>query len=197
MTVWEHLAFTASAYRLKDFEKDAEALLASFELTHKRDTLVSNLSRGMRQKVAIACAFLHNPKVLLFDEPLTVIDPHLKWQLRSKLKELHQQIGVTMIYVTHDQVEAMTLASRIVVLANKGIAQVGRYLIRVFDMVSDDWEVTEFSDKRLVIAVRRCPLTSQIFQDGSQYAQTFRDWHGGRHTIGSVRQGFRWRCSQA
>ena len=52
-----------------------KALLASFELTHKRDTLVHDLSRGMRQKVAIACAFLHDPKVLLFDEPLTGLDP--------------------------------------------------------------------------------------------------------------------------
>ena len=62
MTVWEHLAFTAAAHKLPGFEKDAEALLASFELTHKRDTLVHNLSRGMRQKVAIACAFLHDPE---------------------------------------------------------------------------------------------------------------------------------------
>src|SRR5210317_1300037 len=75
MTVWEHLAFTAAAYKLKDFEKSAEALLLSLELTHKRDTLVHNLSRGMRQKVAIACAFLHDPKVILFDEPLTGLDP--------------------------------------------------------------------------------------------------------------------------
>ena len=62
---------------------------------------------------------------ILFDEPLTVIDPHLKWQLRSKLKELHQQIGMTMIYVTHDQVEALTFADKVVVMYDGGVVQVG------------------------------------------------------------------------
>ena len=62
---------------------------------------------------------------ILFDEPLTVIDPHLKWQLRSKLKELHQQIGVTMIYVTHDQIEALTFADKVVVMYDGGVVQVG------------------------------------------------------------------------
>ena len=63
--------------------------------------------------------------VVMFDEPLTVIDPHLKWKLRSKLKELHQRIRVTMIYVTHDQIEAMTLADRVVVMNHGIIEQVG------------------------------------------------------------------------
>ena len=67
LTVWEHLAFTAAAYKVAKFEDGAQALLQSFELSHKRDTLVHNLSRGMRQKVAIACAFLHDPKAILFD----------------------------------------------------------------------------------------------------------------------------------
>jgi ABC-2 type transport system ATP-binding protein len=75
LTVWEHLAFTAAAYKVARFEDRAETLLQSFELSHKRDTLVHNLSRGMRQKVAIACAFLHDPKAILFDEPLTGLDP--------------------------------------------------------------------------------------------------------------------------
>ena len=61
----------------------------------------------------------------MFDEPLTVIDPHLKWLLRSKLKELHQQIGVTMIYVTHDQTEALTFADKVVVMYDGTIVQVG------------------------------------------------------------------------
>jgi ABC-2 type transport system ATP-binding protein len=76
LTVWEHLLFMADAYRVKDWQPVAEALLAQFELIEKRDTPAQELSRGMRQKVAIACAYLHDPKAILFDEPLTGLDPH-------------------------------------------------------------------------------------------------------------------------
>jgi len=100
MTVWEHLAFTAAAYKLTDFEKNAEALLLSFELTHKRDTLVHNLSRGMRQKVAIACAFLHDPKVILFDEPLTGLDPQGIRGIQQAIRE-RAQAGAAIIISSH------------------------------------------------------------------------------------------------
>jgi len=76
LTVWEHLQFIAAAYRVKDFQADALALLDQFELSPKRDTLAQELSRGMRQKVAICCAYLHRPQAILFDEPLTGLDPH-------------------------------------------------------------------------------------------------------------------------
>lgn len=62
---------------------------------------------------------------ILFDEPLTVIDPHLKWQLRRKLKEIHQQFGLTLIYVTHDQTEAMTFADKIVIMYDGALLQIG------------------------------------------------------------------------
>ena len=75
LTVWEHLQFTAAAYRLADFAADATRLLDQFELTEKRDTIAQELSRGMRQKLAICCAYLHNPVAILLDEPLTGLDP--------------------------------------------------------------------------------------------------------------------------
>ena len=100
MTVWEHLAFTAAAYKIADFEQSAEALLASFELAHKRDTLVHNLSRGMRQKVAIACAFLHEPKVILFDEPLTGLDPQGIRGIKRAIRE-RAQAGAAIIISSH------------------------------------------------------------------------------------------------
>src|SRR5438874_1595697 len=75
LTVWEHFRFTAGVYRLRDWEPAANALLAQFELTEKRDALASELSRGMRQKVAIGCGYLHDPKAILLDEPLTGLDP--------------------------------------------------------------------------------------------------------------------------
>jgi ABC-2 type transport system ATP-binding protein len=75
LTLWEHLQFTAAAYRLKSFEPAAEELLEQFEMVDKRNTPAQQLSRGMRQKVAICCAYLHEPRVVLLDEPLTGLDP--------------------------------------------------------------------------------------------------------------------------
>lgn len=100
MTVWEHLAFTAAAYKVADFEEIAEALLVSFELAHKRDALVHNLSRGMRQKVAIACAFLHDPKVILFDEPLTGLDPQGIRGIQQAIRE-RAKAGAAIIISSH------------------------------------------------------------------------------------------------
>jgi ABC-2 type transport system ATP-binding protein len=75
LTVWEHFRFTAEVYRVRDWEPAANALLTQFELTEKRDALAGELSRGMRQKVAIGCGYLHDPKAILLDEPLTGLDP--------------------------------------------------------------------------------------------------------------------------
>lgn len=75
LTVWEHLQFVAAAYRLQGWEADAEAILDQFQLREKRDEPCSDLSRGMRQKVAIGCGYLHKPAAIMLDEPLTGLDP--------------------------------------------------------------------------------------------------------------------------
>jgi len=75
LTIWEHFQFIASAYRLRDWTGSAEAILDKFQLTEKRDEPCSDLSRGMRQKVAIGCGYLHEPAVIMLDEPLTGLDP--------------------------------------------------------------------------------------------------------------------------
>ena len=86
------------------------------------------LSGGQRQRVAIGRAIVREPQVFLFDEPLSNLDAELRVQMRVEIARLHAELGVTMIYVTHDQVEAMTLADRIVVLRDGRIEQIGRPL---------------------------------------------------------------------
>ncbi|MDA8743658.1 ABC transporter ATP-binding protein [Rubripirellula amarantea] len=100
LTVWEHLMFIASAYRLKDWQSNGEALLTQFELIAKRQTLASELSRGMRQKVAIACAYLREPEVLLLDEPMTGLDPP---SIRLLKRSIAQQAarGATVLISSH------------------------------------------------------------------------------------------------
>jgi glycerol transport system ATP-binding protein len=86
----------------------------------------AGLTADGKQKISLGRGLVRSDvNVIMFDEPLTVIDPHLKWRLRSKLKELHQRIGMTMIYVTHDQTEAMTFAERVVVMHEGTVVQVG------------------------------------------------------------------------
>jgi ABC-2 type transport system ATP-binding protein len=90
LTVWEHFVFVAKAYRLADWVTKANDLLRTFELSEKRDALCSELSRGMRQKVAICCAYLHAPRAVLFDEPLTGLDPR---GIRSMKESIRRHAG--------------------------------------------------------------------------------------------------------
>jgi ABC-2 type transport system ATP-binding protein len=87
LTVWEHLQFMAAAYDVRPFERMAEDLICQFSLEEKRNTYCQELSRGMRQKVAICCALLHSPKVILFDEPLTGLDPQGIRTIKDTIKQ--------------------------------------------------------------------------------------------------------------
>jgi len=100
LTVWEHLQFIAAAYHVKNFQADALALLDQFELAPKRDALAQELSRGMRQKVAICCAYLHRPRAILFDEPITGLDPH---GIRTMKESVRQRAaaGAAVIVSSH------------------------------------------------------------------------------------------------
>jgi multiple sugar transport system ATP-binding protein len=89
------------------------------------DRYPRQLSGGQRQRVAIGRAIVRNPQIFLFDEPLSNLDAQLRDEMRSEIKRLHQELGTTMIYVTHDQIEAMTLADRIVLLRDGKIEQAG------------------------------------------------------------------------
>ncbi len=100
LTVWEHLQFIASAYRLADFAPAGERLLEKFELVEKRNTVAQELSRGMRQKVAICCAYLHDPKAILFDEPLTGLDPYAIRTLKASITE-RAAAGAAVVISSH------------------------------------------------------------------------------------------------
>jgi len=115
LTVVEHLHFTALAYRVDDGARRVDPLLAELELTEKRNALGSTLSRGMRQKLAFACAFLRDPKVLLLDEPLTGLDPKAIRNVRNSIRA-RADAGAAVIVSSHllDLVER--LCDRILVL---------------------------------------------------------------------------------
>src|SRR5215207_7788063 len=126
MTVRENLAF---GLRMRGARKDAiaqrvEAAAHSLGLQAVLDRKPSQLSGGQRQRVALGRAMVRDPKVFLFDEPLSNLDAKLRVEMRTELKKLHQSLGVTIVYVTHDQIEAMTLATKVVVMKGGAVQQV-------------------------------------------------------------------------
>ncbi len=127
LTVAENIGFGLSLARRPKAEiaERVKQTADILQLSHLLDRKPKALSGGQRQRVAIGRAIIRNPKVFLFDEPLSNLDASLRSQMRIELTELHAKLGATMIYVTHDQVEAMTMADKIVVLNGGRIEQVG------------------------------------------------------------------------
>src|SRR5438045_2925555 len=127
MTVFENMSF---GLRLKKFPKpeirervqNAARILDSSDLLDRRP---KQLAGGQRQRVAMGRAIVRNPKVFLFDEPLSNLDAKLRVQMRTEIKKIHQTVTTTTVYVTHDQVEAMTLADRVVIMNGGRIDQIG------------------------------------------------------------------------
>ncbi len=127
MTVRENIGFGLSLARLPKPQIAAKVAEAAelLQLTPLLDRKPKALSGGQRQRVAIGRAIVRDPQVFLFDEPLSNLDAALRAQMRMELTDLHRKIGATMVYVTHDQVEAMTMADKIVVLNAGRIEQTG------------------------------------------------------------------------
>ena len=106
-------------------QKKLDYVSGVLQIGHLLDRRPRELSGGQRQRVAMGRAMVRDPKIFLFDEPLSNLDAKLRVDMRAEIKQLHQRLGATMVYVTHDQVEAMTLADRIVVLKDGHIEQIG------------------------------------------------------------------------
>ncbi len=127
LTVFENIAFPLRVQKVAEpelsqrVERAAEILKLTDRLTHKP----GQLSGGQRQRVAIGRSIVRNPKIFLFDEPLSNLDAALRGDMRVELAQLHKELNATMVYVTHDQIEAMTMADRIVVLKDGFVEQFG------------------------------------------------------------------------
>ncbi|WP_445679938.1 ABC transporter ATP-binding protein [Radicibacter daui] len=128
MTVRENLAFPLRNRRVPeaDIKKRVAETLEMLDLTAKADRKARGLTADEKQKISLGRGLVRSDvNAILFDEPLTVIDPHMKWVLRSQLKQLHRRFGFTMVYVTHDQTEALTFADKVVVMYGGEVVQVG------------------------------------------------------------------------
>ncbi len=128
MTVAENLAFPLKNRRVPKAEIDRRVsdMLRRLGLEAKARRKAQGLTADEKQKISLGRGLVRSDvNAILFDEPLTVIDPHMKWQLRSELKELHRQFRMTMVYVTHDQTEALTFAEKVVVMTEGQVVQIG------------------------------------------------------------------------
>lgn len=128
MTVRQNLEFPLVNRRVPKSEIDQRVhdMLKVLDLEAKADRKARGLTADEKQKISLGRGLVrYDVNAILFDEPLTVIDPHMKWQLRTKLKDLHRQLGHTMIYVTHDQTEALTFADKVVVMYEGEVVQIG------------------------------------------------------------------------
>ncbi|WP_108663550.1 ABC transporter ATP-binding protein [Acuticoccus kandeliae] len=128
MTVAENLAFPLKnrGVRRADIKTRVANIIDMLDLGAVAGKKAASLTADLKQKISLGRGMVReNVSAILFDEPLTVIDPHLKWQLRTQLKTLHREFGHTMVYVTHDQTEALTFADRVVVMVGGEVVQVG------------------------------------------------------------------------
>jgi multiple sugar transport system ATP-binding protein len=127
MTLRRNIGFGLKTAKLPRAEKERriEEVAALLGMTDYLDRRPAQLSGGQRQRVAIGRAMVRDPAVFLFDEPLSNLDAQLRTQMRLEIKKLHQRVGTTIVYVTHDQIEAMTMADRIVIMRSGHIQQVG------------------------------------------------------------------------
>lgn len=168
MTVAENMAFSMTlagaqkAEKTKAVQRAAEIL----DLVPLLDRKPRQLSGGQRQRVAMGRSIVRDPAVFLFDEPLSNLDAKLRVQMRSEIKTLHRRLGTTMVYVTHDQVEAMTMADRIVVMQAGLIEQIGTPL-ELYDNPANAFVAQFIGSPSMNILVATADGTTLRLIDGS------------------------------
>ena len=127
MTVWGNVAYPLQVHKVPKAEVDSRVrqMLSMVGLAEMAERNVTKLSGGQQQRVVLARALVHNPRMLLFDEPLSNLDARLRVSMRFEIRQLQQRVGVSALYVTHDQTEAMVLSDRVIVMRQGKIEQVG------------------------------------------------------------------------
>jgi multiple sugar transport system ATP-binding protein len=182
-TVAENMGFALKVAKTSKLEiqrrvREAAEILS---LTEYLDRKPRHLSGGQRQRVAMGRAIVRDPQVFLFDEPLSNLDAKLRIQMRTEIKELHQRLKTTTVFVTHDQIEAMTLADRIVVMHGGGIEQIGTPL-ELYDHPANEFVAT-------FIGAPSMNLLDGILSDGNVHVgpQCF----AGPNGTGNIKLGVR------
>jgi len=191
MTVRENLGFSLEIAKKPADEIDYMVTEAAgiLGLEQLLDRTPAELSGGQRQRVAMGRAIVRHPDVFLFDEPLSNLDAKLRTQMRTEIKRLHQKVRTTIIYVTHDQVEAMTLADRIVIMRDGHIVQVGSPL-EVFEHPVDTFVATFIGSPPMNIVPAEFRSDRVHFSDGRSVAVP-PDFVGKTDHWGAVQFGFR------
>jgi len=185
MTVYDNLAFPLRNRGVAPAQVDARVrvIAAMLELTDMLHRRAAGLTADGKQKISMGRGLVREDvNVIMFDEPLTVIDPHLKWELRSKLKELHQRLRATMIYVTHDQTEALTFADQVVVMQEGEVVQIGTP-VDLFERPAHTF-VGHFIGSPGMNLLPCTIRDGAAFFDGAHVATANRATTGGRSEIG-------------
>jgi len=184
MTVAENLGFGLKMRQMnrKDREKRVHTIAQSLGISHLLQRKPKQLSGGQQQRVALGRAIIRQPQAFLLDEPLSNLDAQLREQTRTELKRLHQEFGITTIYVTHDQGEAMTLADQLVVLYDGEIQQIGspeqvyrnpanRMVAGFLGSPPMNLINAEYQNGQLQIAEQTLPVTTHLQNSLKQYHQ--------------------------
>ena len=171
MTVRQNLGFALKlrGWKRTEIEQRVAEASTSLNLTPLLDRYPRQLSGGQRQRVATGRAIVRDPAVFLFDEPLSNLDAALRVQVRAELRQLHRRLGTTAIYVTHDQVEAMTMADRIVVLRDGCVEQVGAPL-ELYDRPANTFVATFIGSPAMNLITGVYRERSLVLSDGSTLA---------------------------
>ncbi|MFZ5676290.1 MAG: ABC transporter ATP-binding protein [Pseudomonadota bacterium] len=193
MTVAQNIGFGLRARNFPKPEIETRVRRAAkmLNIDQYLDRLPRQLSGGQRQRVAIGRAIVRNPQIFLFDEPLSNLDAQLRDEMRSEIKRLHQELGATMIYVTHDQIEAMTLADRIVLMNAGQIEQSGTPL-ELYEKPRTRFVAGFLGSPKINFIKARLENTGLVFADGQSFelpAANARHYaaHAGRPVIFGIR----------
>jgi len=188
MSVFENIAFGLKLARMPRQQIDTAVrdVARMLQLEHLLERRPPQLSGGQRQRVAIGRAIVRQPRAFLFDEPLSNLDAALRADMRVEIARLHKQLGATMVYVTHDQVEAMTLADRIVVLGPSGVQQIGRPLA-LYDEPANTFVAGFIGSPKMNLMAGRIDAAGRLLV-GSGLAV---DWAGAGARSGPVTVGIR------